>query len=706
MTTKIYSKVMWVGKATVFLMGLAVILALVLALIGPEREAHATHLDPEIEVTTTADELNSDGDCSLREAIESANLVEAVDACTAPDPEDNRSLVFLPDGTYVLDKPDSGSLVVTERVYLRGEGAGNTIIDGANRFMSALVVKNASGSLFSTTVHRLTIRNFNSSALHVDQGAGVTLLESVVTDNEALTGGGIVNAGSAVVSQSTISANDGGARAGGIANSSGADLTVIGSTIRDNVANSGAGITNSGHLIVTNSTISGNKGELRGGGIVNTATTHINNSTITNNVGNTRREISDTYQGGGIRNVSPATVTLSNTILAGNTDGLTGTSANGIAGPDCYGTLTSNRNNIIGNNHNCIVDDPNSEGTPFDQVGTPTNPIDPLLEPLAANIGRTWTHALRPGSPAIDRGSSLTPGSGSFACEPIDQRFAPRPADGNGDGTAVCDIGAFELQPPANDNFANAQFISGASTTVNGTNVLATRDSGEPNHLPSGGSLGENTVWYNWTAPSSGQVNMDTCTSSFDTTLAVYTGSALSTLSQVGSDDDSCDTPNGAGSRLSFNATAGTTYQIAVGGFHSNSVGTFTFNLVTVTTSPPMVMSTSPDNGATQIAPGVDVTATFTKAMDASTTDGDPSTIKGTTFKLFRVGTSTAIGAVVSYNATAKKATLNPNANLRLGTKYKAVVTTGAEDLAGNRLDQNSSQSGLQQKVWTFTIRN
>jgi hypothetical protein len=42
----------------------------------------------------------------------------------------------------------------------------------------------------------------------------------------------------------------------------------------------------------------------------------------------------------------------------------------------------------------------------------------------------------------------------------------------------------------------------------------------------------------------------------------------------------------------------------------------------------------------------------------------------------------------------------------RLGTKHKTVVTTGAQDLAGNRLDQNPSLSGLQQKAWTFTIRN
>jgi hypothetical protein len=43
---------------------------------------------------------------------------------------------------------------------------------------------------------------------------------------------------------------------------------------------------------------------------------------------------------------------------------------------------------------------------------------------------------------------------------------------------------------------------------------------------------------------------------------------------------------------------------------------------------------------------------------------------------------------------------------LSKGTKYKAVVTTGAKDAAGNQLNQNSTTDSLQQKVWTFTVRN
>jgi hypothetical protein len=116
-------------------------------------------------------------------------------------------------------------------------------------------------------------------------------------------------------------------------------------------------------------------------------------------------------------------------------------------------------------------------------------------------------------------------------------------------------------------------------------------------------------------------------------------------------------------------------------------------------TTPPRVSSTVPGANATGVAPGANITATFSEAMNVNS-------IKGTTFKLMKAGTTTVIGAVVSYDPSTKKAILNPNANLQLGTKYKAVVTTGTTDLAGNRLDQNSSLSGLQQKAWTFTIRN
>jgi Tol biopolymer transport system component len=125
-------------------------------------------------------------------------------------------------------------------------------------------------------------------------------------------------------------------------------------------------------------------------------------------------------------------------------------------------------------------------------------------------------------------------------------------------------------------------------------------------------------------------------------------------------------------------------------------------------TTPPKVMSTSPANGASLIAPGVNVTATFSEAMDARTTDGDASTINGTTFKLATLnadGTTTRVTAVVRYVAATKKAILNPSSNLSSGRSYKATVTTGAQDLAGNTLDQNQNIANNQSKNWKFTVK-
>lgn len=63
--------------------------------------------------------------------------------------------------------------------------------------------------------------------------------------------------------------------------------------------------------------------------------------------------------------------------------------------------------------------------------------VDPLLASLRNYTGFTPTRALLPGSPAIDAGRNT-------GCPDTDQRGANRPRDGEGDGFAVCDIGAVE----------------------------------------------------------------------------------------------------------------------------------------------------------------------------------------------------------------------------------------------------------------------
>ena len=120
----------------------------------------------------------------------------------------------------------------------------------------------------------------------------------------------------------------------------------------------------------------------------------------------------------------------------------------------------------------------------------------------------------------------------------------------------------------SNDRFADRQVLVGASVTATGSNVNATRESGEPNVL---GVSGGKSIWYTWTAPASGVVTMSTAGSTFDTTLGVYTGTSLSRLRRVAANDDESFSSNRLTSRVSFNAVAGTTYQILVDGFSGAS---------------------------------------------------------------------------------------------------------------------------------------
>lgn len=129
----------------------------------------------------------------------------------------------------------------------------------------------------------------------------------------------------------------------------------------------------------------------------------------------------------------------------------------------------------------------------------------------------------------------------------------------------------------ATDTFPG-ETISGTGTIVR-SNVGATSETGEP----LGWSPG-NTMWYSWTAPSAGRLNVGTCnqtsgsTTTFDTAIRVYTGVAVNALTQLASNDDTtgCATnvnPN-YGSTGSVAVAAGTTYRIQVDGY-SNATGTF-----------------------------------------------------------------------------------------------------------------------------------
>lgn len=226
-------------------------------------------------------------------------------------------------------------------------------------------------------------------------------------------GGAIANeAGTIAISKSTIEGNKIG---GGVWNT--ATMTVDASTINGNAADfQGGGFANLGTLTLTNSTVSGNQAEDSGGGIRNQGTLTLASVTIFGN--------ETQASGGGISSAS-GSATLRNTIVAGN-----------IAsdpGADCAGTLVSQGYNLLQSTTGCTIG------------GTTTGNVvgrDPQLGGLTSNGGPTKTHSLPRTSPAIDAANPAS--SGATTCPSTDQRASKRPRDGNGDGTARCDIGAYE----------------------------------------------------------------------------------------------------------------------------------------------------------------------------------------------------------------------------------------------------------------------
>jgi PKD repeat protein len=222
-------------------------------------------------------------------------------------------------------------------------------------------------------------------------------------------------------------------------------------------------------------------------------------------------------------------------------------------------------------------------------VGGNTTDLDSSSSSCGRNlIGTTHLPAfadadyhLAAGSVAIDAGdNSVVPSELA-----TDADGQARIQDGNGDGTATVDLGYDEFQgfggtggagsipttceqpAPPNDDFANAEELSGNTGTVEGTNVGGTAEAGEPDHA---GSTPTHSVWYAFT-PGAGSVTVDTLGSGFDTVLGVYTGADVAHLTEVTSNDDADGST--VQSQVTFDSVVGTTYWIAVDGHFDGSSG-------------------------------------------------------------------------------------------------------------------------------------
>ncbi len=299
---------------------------------------------------------------------------------------------------------------------------------------------------------------FNAGTLIISQSKITDNIGMAVACGEASAGGGILNAGTATLSDSTISGNfaeaisctGGGAACGGGVATSGT-LSVIGTTISDNGSggrySSGGGICgfSSPTITLTNSTVSGNETpgfNGFGGGVSTSGALTLTNSTVSGN---------DSSYGGGILFFGgDSRLILNRSLISGNGPAV---------GRELYtalGSVVADAFNVLGTDG-----DPGLDGfSPGATDIVPAGPINTILAPLAANGGPTPTHALVAGSPAVD---AVLQG-----CPPphTDQRGLSRGPDGDGDGFAACDSGAFERLASAPPTCATAVPTSGC--TVNG----------------------------------------------------------------------------------------------------------------------------------------------------------------------------------------------------------------------------------------------
>ncbi|MBE2198290.1 MAG: hypothetical protein IAE79_06740 [Anaerolinea sp.] len=394
-------------------------------------------------------------------------------------------------GTYA-----ESEITISKRLTLNGANAATTIVDGGNNgrvfllntdsALRHLTIQNGQtpadpnifnsgggglrvGTSAAVLLQYVTIQNnvasgstglgggiFNTGFLTIDQsqiisntaegvGGGIyhyqvagviTITHSLIADNQALgiSGGGISTGRPLLVQDSVIQNNSAASFAGGLAQD-GPEARLERVTITGNQAAAGAAIFAQlpGVTTLVNSTVSGNVASNNYGGIYGSGTGVsfvLQNSAIAHNT----RTNTAGVGWNGIAVGNSATATLYNTIIAHNSE------------RQCNSSVSSLGHNLS-SDFECNLTEPG------DQPG-----VDPLLMPLGDYGGPTPTHALRPGSPAIEGGDNAD-------CPDTDQRGVLRPYDGDNDGTAVCDIGAVE---------AEHQLVIADTSLLEGTGGMST----------------------------------------------------------------------------------------------------------------------------------------------------------------------------------------------------------------------------------------
>ena len=414
--------------------GLALVLGITSILIPANAVAQNPPTVVTYHVTTTADLIDdniADGvchtsanSCSLRAAVIQANHLSTVNLVAE---------ISVPAGTFVLTRSTNGSieenfdlnfttpLAASQQIVIEGAGADRTIIDG-NLADRLIYVQNGRVAI----LRNMTLRRGQADDGGAIYNTGVlTISGCVIEDNRAINagdGGGIYNAsaGELVLQNTTIRANaavdGGGLYAAG-------STKIRSSTVHGNASVDGGAIYNTGSLLVVSSTLSLNTADSDGGGLYSDSDAFLYSTSVVGNIADVDHDINGGL-GGGVYAEPDARVVMINTMVAGN--GVNG----GFDDDDCDGSFELYGFNLFGEAVHCSFTGNGGLAYNFMSVGS--------IGPLRDNGGPTLTHALLPGSEAID--ATTAQGCIDQAGGPLlyDQRGAPRIAG------ARCDVGAVE----------------------------------------------------------------------------------------------------------------------------------------------------------------------------------------------------------------------------------------------------------------------